>query len=147
MANRVSAITVLSVSPSRRDHEVLETILGQSKWRLHRASSCQEAWRILHQTPIDVIVTERSFPGGLTWRDLLDEVSAMREVPPVIVTARAVDDAIWAEVLSAGAFDLLPKPLDPEEVRQVISLSWRGARDVRALKASRRPDVAAAAAM
>ncbi len=147
MANRVPAITVLSVSPSRRDHEYLESILGRSKWRLHCASSCQEAWKILHQTPIDVIVTERSFPGGLNWRDLLDEVSAMKEIPPVIVTTRGVDGALWAEALSAGAFDVLPKPLDPDEVRRVISLSWRGARDVRALKALRRPEVAAAVAM
>jgi DNA-binding response OmpR family regulator len=49
------------------------------------------------------------------------------------------------EALSAGAFDLLPKPLAPDEVRRVISLAWRGAHDVRALRAACRPRVAAAA--
>jgi len=121
------ALTVLSVSPSPRDHEHMESILSRSKWRLECASSCQEAWTILHQAPIDVIVTERYFPGGLNWRDLLDEVFTMRDFPPVIVATRGVDDALWEEVLNAGAFDLLPKPLDPDEVRQVISLSWRAA--------------------
>jgi DNA-binding response OmpR family regulator len=57
----------------------------------------------------------------------------------VVVTTRGVDDALWKEVLEAGAFDLLTKPLDPDEVRRVISLSWRSARDARALKASCRP--------
>ncbi len=145
MANRVAAITVLSVSPSRRDHECLESILDQSQWRLHCASSCQEAWKVLHETPIDVILTERSFPGGLGWRDLLEEAAAMKEVPPVIVATRTVDDAFWMEVLSAGAFDLLTKPLDPNEVRRVIGLSWRSARDARALKAVCRPRAASAA--
>ncbi len=102
---------------------------------------------MLHETPIDVIVTERTFPGGLGWRDLLEEAAAMREVPPVIVTTRVVDDALWMEALSAGAFDILTKPLDPEEVRRVISLSWRGARDLRALKASRNTQAAASASV
>jgi len=70
----------------------------------------------------------------------------MQVAPPVIVTTRAVDDALWTEVLEAGAFDLLPKPLDPDEVRRVISLSWRSARDARALKASCRPRATALAA-
>jgi len=146
MANHVPAITVLSVSPSRRDHEYLASILGQSVWRLFCVSSCAEAWRLLHQTPVSVILTERSFPGGLGWRDLLEEVSAMQVAPPVIVTTRAVDDALWKDVLEAGAFDLLTKPLDPDEVRRVISLSWRSARDARALRASCRPRALVSAA-
>jgi DNA-binding response OmpR family regulator len=144
MTSRAPAIAVLSVSPSRRDHQYLGSILGHSQWRLHCASNCEEAWKILHESPIDVIVTERCFPDGLGWRELLEEASAMREVPPVIVTANTIDDAFWMEVLGAGAFDLLPKPLDPEEVRRVISLSWRSARDLRVLKAACRPRVAAA---
>ncbi len=139
------SVTVLSVSPSRRDHEYLETILGQSKWLLHCASNCPEAWKILHETAIDVVITERSFSGGLGWRDLLGEAAAMKEVPAVIVTTRTVDDALWMEVLGAGAFDLLTKPLDPEETRHVISLAWRAARDVRALKACRPRATSAAA--
>jgi two-component system response regulator PilR (NtrC family) len=142
-----AAITVLSVSPSRRDHEYLASIVGQSVWRLLCVSSCAEAWRLLHQTPVSVIITERSFPGGLGWKDLLDEVSAMQVAPPVVVTTRAVDDALWTEVLEAGAFDLLTKPLDPDEVRRVISLSWRSARDRRALKAGCRPRTAVPAAV
>ena len=142
-----AAITVLSVSPSRRDHEYLASIVGQSVWRLLCVSSCAEAWRLLHQTPVSVIITERSFPGGLGWRDLLDEVSSMQVAPPVVVTTRAVDDALWTEVLEAGAFDLLTKPLDPDEVRRVISLSWRSARDARALKAVCRPRTAVPAAV
>jgi two-component system response regulator PilR (NtrC family) len=145
MGNRVAAIAVLSVSPSRRDHEYLESILGQSRWRLHCATSCQEAWKILHETPIDAIITERSFPGGLSWRHLVEEAAAMKEVLPVIVTARAIDDSFWMEVLSAGAFDLLTKPLDPDEVRRVVSLAWRSAQDARALKAACRPRATSAA--
>src|ERR1017187_6771593 len=139
MANHVPAITVLSVSPSRRDHEYLASILGQSVWRLFCVSSCAEAWRLLHQTPVSVTLAERSFPGGLGWKDLVDEVSAMQVAPPVIVTTHAVDDALWKDVLEAGAFDLLTKPLDPDEVRRVISLSWRSARDARVLRAPCRP--------
>jgi DNA-binding response OmpR family regulator len=147
MANRVPAITVLSVSPSRRDHEYLATILGQSVWRLLCVSSCTDAWKVLHQTPVTVIITERSFPGGLGWKDLLEEVSAMRVAPPVIVATRAVDHALWTEVLEAGAFDLLPKPLDPDEVRRAIGLSWRAAQDARTLRTNRTAQAVSSAAM
>ncbi len=136
MANHAPAITVLSVSPSRRDHEYLASILGQSVWRLLCVSTCAEAWRLLHQPPVTVIITECQFPGGLGWRDLLEEVSSMQVAPPVVVATRGVDDTLWREALEAGAFDLLTKPLDPDEVRRVISLSWRSARDARTLKAS-----------
>jgi DNA-binding NtrC family response regulator len=140
MAYQVPPLTLLSVSPSRRDHEYLESILGRSKWRVHCVSSCPEAWTILHQATISVVITEDSFPDGHGWKDLVQEVAAMREVVPVIVTSRACGDALWMDVLAAGAFDLLPKPFEPDEARRLITLAWRYVQDVRALKAVRKSE-------
>jgi DNA-binding response OmpR family regulator len=146
MANHMPLITVLSVSPFRRDHEFLGTILSGSKWRLLCAQDCREAWQILHQVPVGVVLVERSFPDGLGWRHLLEETTSMKEAPPVIVAAREVDDALWAEVLGAGAFDLLAKPFDPLEVRRAISQCWRNREDVRILRTRLNPPTGKTAA-
>jgi hypothetical protein len=36
-----------------------------------------------------------------------------------------IDSRTWAEVLSAGAYDLLPVPCDAQELYSVIPAAWR----------------------
>jgi len=46
-------------------------------------------------------------------------------VAQLVVTSRLADDALWAEVLNMGGYDVLAVPLDSEEVMRVIGAALR----------------------
>jgi DNA-binding NtrC family response regulator len=61
----------------------------------------------------DAVLCEREFPEG-NWREALQELQARRVASPAIVVSQTsgADEGIeeWADVLEAGAFDLLLAP-------------------------------------
>ena len=40
------------------------------------------------------------------------------------MTSRLADDRLWSEALNLGAYDVLAKPYDPDEVLRVLDLAW-----------------------
>jgi DNA-binding response OmpR family regulator len=114
----VSANEVLVVSASAEAGDRLADLLRQGSWTVRPAQSCSEAIDHLsvHSTP--VVICESSLPDG-TWKDLLDKA------PQLIVTARTADEALWAEVLNLGGYDVLAQPFDGTEVVRVVVAARR----------------------
>jgi DNA-binding response OmpR family regulator len=48
----------------------------------------------------------------------------MQHAPLLIVTSRSADDALWAEVLNLGGYNVLAKPFDSREVFHVVANAW-----------------------
>ncbi len=117
-------MSVLCVSPFEADHVFFEHAFRHSNWQVHAVRSSHEAmaWLRGRQTP--VVLCEESLPDA-TWKDVLADVASMPDGPVLIVTSRLADDLLWAEVLNLGAYDLLMKPFDANEVFRVVSLAWR----------------------
>jgi FixJ family two-component response regulator len=65
-----------------------------------------------------VVICERSLADG-DWKDLLGKTARL------IVTSHAADEALWAEVLNLGGYDVLAQPFDEQEVRRVVALAGR----------------------
>ena len=90
---------------------------------LAEAGSIPEMVRELAGREFDVIVCEREFPEG-NWREALQELQARRVAAPAIVVSQTsgVEEGIeeWAEVLEAGAFDLLLAPSQEYSVLTII---------------------------
>ena len=90
---------------------------------LAEAGSIPEMVRELASREFDVIVCEREFPEG-NWREALQELQARRVAAPAIVVSQTsgVEEGIeeWAEVLEAGAFDLLLAPSQEYSVLTII---------------------------
>lgn len=114
---------VLSVSPWNEDHTDLQKILRQTNWRFHRVRSVSEALKFALKNRPGVIVCERTLPDG-AWRDVLSRTAELPDPPVVIVTAEDADNALWAEVLNLGGYDVLAKPFDHAEVVRAVSLAW-----------------------
>ena len=55
------------------------------------------------------------------WREILRATKELAAPPCVIVTSRLADDRQWAELLNAGAFDLLAKPFEKSNVIRISS--------------------------
>jgi hypothetical protein len=45
--------------------------------------------------------------------------------PLLIVPYRLADEYLWAEALNLGAFDVLAKSFDGNEVDRTLGLAWR----------------------
>jgi len=85
----------------------------QRRASVTEAGIIPEMVRELGKREFDVILCEPEFSEG-TWREALRELQARRVAAPAIVVSQTsgVDEGIeeWADVLAAGAFDLLLAP-------------------------------------
>jgi DNA-binding NtrC family response regulator len=124
-------VSLLSVSPAEEDHVSLEHILARpqwadytdEKWMLQRAATLGAAMTALHESRIPILICERDLPGG-TWIDLLERSSTLPAAPHLIVSSRLADERLWGEALNLGAYDVLAKPFEADEVIRIVSLAW-----------------------
>lgn len=116
-------ITVLSVSPIRDDHDILERLLSCKNWSIQRADSLASGVAKLRQNRAPVVISEQDLLPG-TWREMWAEAARSPVPPTLIVTSRVANESLWAEALNIGAYDVLAKPFDAVEVTRVVSLAW-----------------------
>jgi DNA-binding response OmpR family regulator len=112
---------VLLVCASPDAGNKLADMLRQDSWKVYPAESCREARHHLSELSAPVVICESHLPDG-SWKDLLEDGR------PLIVTDRAADEALWAEVLNLGGFDVLAQPFDPTEVSRVVASAGRSDR-------------------
>ena len=116
-------ITVLAASSYEGDHALLRDIFSHSNWTLYAASNCSDALQVIHRKAIPVVIWDVDLPGG-HWESILDKLGELRHPPRLIVSSRLADERLWADVLQAGAYDLLQTPFDSQEIFRVVSLAW-----------------------
>ena len=125
------SVNVLSVSPVEDDRVALEQILSRPqwaaysdvKWTLRSVATVEKALTALHAHSTSVVLCEHDLPGA-TWIDLLEKSAGYSACPHLIVTSRLADDRLWGEALNLGAYDVLAKPFEPDEVIRIVSLAW-----------------------
>jgi DNA-binding response OmpR family regulator len=124
-------VVVLSISPTEEDHTALKRILSrpestassESTWTIYPAVALESALPVLRENPIAIVLSERDLVPG-TWKDVLAETLTLSDPPLLIVASRLADEYLWAEVLNLGAYDVLAKPFDAEEVIRVLTSAW-----------------------
>jgi|HubBroStandDraft_1064217.scaffolds.fasta_scaffold06883_2 DNA-binding response OmpR family regulator len=121
--------TVFSVSPIEEDHVALEQILNGSKqahlkFKVETSATLASALAVLRKSNIPIVLVERDLPPG-SWRELLQRAARLTAPPLLIVTSRLADERLWAEAINVGAYDVLAKPFDVQEVCRVVEAAWR----------------------
>ena len=113
---------ILLVSEAPEDHDAVRRILCGT-WHIVIARSCAEVAQITRWMA-SIILCEQSLPDG-SWKNVLDQIAGLTEVPMLIVTSGLADAHLWAEVLNLGGYDVLAKPFDDQEVQRVVAGAWR----------------------
>ena len=116
-------VTILSVTPYEEDQFWLQIIISHSKWKLYRADRLESALAVLHEHEVGVVLSENDLPPH-SWIDILDVIHHVQDAPSLIVTSRLADERLWAEALNLGAYDVLAKPFNRDEVLRTVSLAW-----------------------
>jgi DNA-binding response OmpR family regulator len=117
-------IPILLVSPHTADFAALRQILHHSDWNITHVAGIGDATQYLKAHAASIVVCERDLPDG-SWKDLLKCSADLDNTPMLLVVSRHADDALWAEVLNLGGYDVLLKPFDKAEVARVVGMAWR----------------------
>jgi len=113
---------VLCVSPFRDDYETLERFLSGGNWTIHHASTLCGAKHLLKSNSYRLVICERDMPPD-SWKDVLVEAAALPSAPFFLVTSLHADDALWAEALNWGAYDVLTKPFQQADVVRALNMA------------------------
>jgi DNA-binding response OmpR family regulator len=134
-------VSVLAVGEFESDRLLLHDIVTKSGWRLFEARDRRRAMHFLETNPVQVVIAESELPNW-GWKKVLSDLRRLAQPPELIVTSRTADDYLWAEVLNIGGYDVLPQPLERDEVERVIAAARRHFN----LPARRQPHASAAPA-
>lgn len=131
-----AVIKLLAVMPIEDDHAQLDSMLPEQKWAIHKAHTLTSAVAQLKKhAPIPLVVCDQDLWPG-TWKDLLKRLECLNDPPFLIVTSRLADEQLWAEALNLGAYDVLAKPFDTQEVNRTLSSAFFRWRDCHAVPRS-----------
>ena len=115
---------LVAVLPTREDRAALQRIIGPCRWEPQWTGTCEEVIDAFRRTSPPIVICDRDLPDG-DWRKLWDILAREPKPPMFIVTSRLADDALWAEVLNVGGYDLLLKPFRAEEVIRMVHAAAR----------------------
>jgi DNA-binding NtrC family response regulator len=101
----------------------IDNLLHHTRWRVCRAHSVAEARAMLNRAPVQVVLCQYALRDG-TWLSVLNAAKECDPPASVIVLSKS-DDHTWAEVVSKGAYDLLPFPSRAHELYSIIPMAWR----------------------
>lgn len=118
------AKTVVAAIASREDQGRLRGILRFPEWNVQVVQSLRSLSTAVKTCSGCVVIAGTRLRDGRSWKDVLDDMEGLWNRPQLIVADRLASEALWAEVLNLGAYDLLATPFEPAEVQRVVSLAW-----------------------
>ncbi|MCD8489521.1 MAG: MASE1 domain-containing protein [Desertifilum sp.] len=121
--------TILIADDRWENRSVLSNLLQPLGFTVLEAINGQEGLEIAHQDRPHLIITDLLMPtlNGWDFLAFLRQSDAFKEIP-VIVSSASVFDADRQKSIAAGASDFLAKPVQIEELYQILEkhlqLSW-----------------------
>ncbi len=103
---------------------VLENILAGLDCQLLKATSGQEALRLVLKHELALVLLDVQMPGmdGLEVAELMRGNQETQEAPIIFVTAISREQKYVFKGYEVGAVDFLPKPIDPEILKSKVSV-------------------------
>lgn len=116
-------ITLVALVAGDQDRKLLSEIADRSRWSVHFADTCEEAWTELNRLKAPVILCDRDLPDA-EWREVVQRMASSAHRACAILVSRVVDDYLWNEVIGKGGYDVLAKPLRADELIRSVKLAW-----------------------
>ena len=111
--------TILIVDDEKNYLVVLEALLSPEGYEIMTTDKAQEALRLIHESDIDLVLTDMKMPG-MTGMELLQEAKRLKpEVPVIMMTAYGTIE-MAVEAMKKQAYDYITKPFQNEELKLTI---------------------------
>jgi two-component system, NtrC family, response regulator AtoC len=111
---------ILIVDDEASGREALSLLLGREGYQIRTAASGEEALDILHDTPLEIVVTDLLLPG-LSGIDILKHVKKESPYTSVILITGNASAESAVEAMKEGAFDYISKPIDFEKLKILVA--------------------------
>jgi signal transduction histidine kinase len=111
---------VLIVDDDEGIREVLEEIIQLCGFSCKTAGNAEEALKLLQEEPFDLMITDIKMPG-MDGMELLRKAKDHSQGLDIIMMTGFSGDYSFSDVVLAGASDILPKPINLEEVEAKIN--------------------------
>jgi PAS domain S-box-containing protein len=121
---------VLVVDDEQDIRDACERILSRVGYQVQKASRGDEALDILNKKSVDIMLLDLKMPG-MDGLEVLERVRKQNtEIQVIVITGYAtVETAI--EAMKQGAYDFIPKPFEPDQLRIVVNRAWEKIRFIR----------------
>jgi len=114
---------VLVVDDEQDIRDASERILSRIGYQVQKASRGDEALDILNKNSIDIVLLDLKMPGMDGMEVLAKIRKQSTEIQVIVITGYAtVETAI--EAMKQGAYDFIPKPFEPDQLRIVVNRAW-----------------------
>ncbi|MDF1755569.1 MAG: sigma-54 dependent transcriptional regulator [Verrucomicrobiales bacterium] len=110
---------VLIVDPDRTTGDTLKDWFKKTDHRISVVDTGAKAISLIESSHFDVVLAEYQIEGVREF-DLVKEIRRTRPNLPVVIFTGKYDSRTAIEVVKAGAFDFLPKPLEKAEIFRVL---------------------------
>lgn len=117
-------VSALAIGAFEQDRPLLQDIFHNLGWTLLEARDRRRAMQHLERHSVNVVLAESDVPNW-NWKKVLNDLRRLAQPPQLIVASRTADDYLWSEVLNIGGYDVLPQPLDRDEVERVVASAYR----------------------
>ncbi len=123
MTETVDAIKILVVDDERDIRDGSARILTKMGCEVFTADRGDKGLALLAENPVNLVLLDMKMPG----MDGMEVLKRIRQDHPdilvVVVTGFAtVETAI--EAMKEGAYDFIPKPFEPDQLRIVVNRAW-----------------------
>ena len=112
-------IHILVVDDEKIIREGAERILAKEGWKTAIAENGERGLALMKETVFHILLLDLMMPG-ISGMDVLRAALAIRpDILPIIITGYAtIENAV--EAMKRGAYDFIPKPFTPDQVRIVV---------------------------
>src|SRR5215467_12053087 len=124
---------ILIVEDEAKMRRLLELNLGEDGFTTFSAGDAETGLKLLHDNPIDLVVTDLKLPG-MNGLEFLQAIKRQSEALPVVVMTAFGSVETAVDAMKSGASDYVLKPFSLTEMRMVIHKEL----DVRNLKEENR---------
>jgi PleD family two-component response regulator len=121
---------ILLASSREEDAASLREILGHERWTVVQAPEWADVLALQEEFSSPIVLYDREF-SGVPWPVGVQAVARAARAPVVVLISSVADPYLWDEVVSAGGFDVLPRPFRRNETLAMIDLAhtfWKIAR-------------------
>jgi DNA-binding NtrC family response regulator len=122
-------VPVVALVLDEQDRHVLTSVSGHGLLDVHFVESCEEACAVANELTAPVILFDRDWAGS-EWKTVVECLAVSPHRACVILMSSVSDDYLWQELIRRGGYDVLPKPLQADNVARLVKLAvsfWNSA--------------------
>lgn len=111
---------VLVVDDEKRIRDACFRMLTEEGFEVEQAENGEECLKMIQDAHFDIVLLDLMMPG-VSGMDALAEVKSLHPDTVVIVITGYATIEHSIEAMKKGAFDFLPKPFSPQDLRMVVN--------------------------